>query len=675
MLTKWVIPNNNKDSVEALHQNTGYARFVCEVLVSRGLDTAEKVEMLIQSAATSKLQDPMSFHGMEEAVERIMAAVCFGERICIYGDYDCDGVTSTTLLVSCLREMGADVCFYIPNRFSEGYGMNNKAIDKIHAAETNLILTVDNGISAVAEVEYALSLGMDVVVTDHHAIPDGPLPAVTTINPHLPECGSSFEDICGVGVAFYLACALTKSTPEELLEKYGDIVAFGTVADVMPLVEDNRLFVIKGLQMLKERRMRPGLKALMEIAKVEDRSLSSRTFGFQLGPRVNAAGRMGDAKIAVDMLLNDDYERALEIAHQLDDLNAQRKKIEEDVMKEIDEIIAANPHLIQRRAVVVCGDGWHQGVIGIVAAHLVERYGKPAIVFTAAEGVAHGSGRSIPEISLIEAISACKGHLVRFGGHQQAAGLTLNVDNLETFADALDAFLIGEYPIAPLPSINIDAEIAVEDLSVANVKALSVMEPFGEQNPSPQFAIIGATVVDFDSLSQGKHTKVFFRKGETSFNTLYFNVAPGDFPYQENDVVDILVQLEVGEYRGNEQLSMFLRGIKPTGFDAGEVVEDYEAYSRHIRGMYGEGCDKELLRPSREDIAAAFRLVRGRAMIPTPAEFVYTHIEELSYQKTLVVFDVMVEMGFVQNHGSNYLLADVTTRRNLDDSEILKRLS
>lgn len=675
MLTKWVTPSPDAHRVEQLRQATGYAGFVCETLCGRGIDTKEKIAALTAPIGPRALQDPMSFRGMAEAADRILGAVRLGEKVCVYGDYDCDGVTSTALLVSCLRELGADVSFYIPNRFTEGYGMNTEAVGKLHRAGVDLIVTVDNGISAAAEVDYALRLGMDVVVTDHHSVPAGPLPRVPTVNPHLPGCPSAFKDITGVGVAFYLACALLGKPPFELLEVYGDIVALGSIADVMPLVEDNRIFAVKGIELLRSADKRPAMKALMEVAGAGEQSVSSRTFGFSLGPRVNAAGRMGDATAAVHMMLSGDCGFALAEAKKLDDLNTERKKAEGDIMKEIDAALALSPQLLQRRVVVVSGEGWHQGVIGIVAARLVERCGKPCIVFTEAGGIARGSGRSIPGVSLIEAITACGEHLVRFGGHRQAAGLTAEADKLEAFTAAMDRFCVARYPVMPVPCVAIDAELAVEDLNTANAKALSVLEPFGEQNPVPQFVVSGATVADCDSLSGGKHTKVHFRKGQKTFSAMYFQMAPGDFPYRENDLVDVLVQLEAGEYRGAERLSVFIRGIRPHGFDAGAVLEDFEAYNRHLRGMYGESCGREALLPTREDIAAVFRFVRERGMTPTPPELAFTALAGLSYRKARIIFDVMTELGFVVARGGNYLPGDMSTKRNLDDSKVLAALS
>jgi single-stranded-DNA-specific exonuclease len=617
----------------------------------------------------------MTFHGMREASERIKGAVYLGERICVYGDYDCDGVTSTALLVSCLGNLGANVCYYIPNRFAEGYGMHSGALDKLKEAGVDLILTVDNGISAKSEVDYALGLGMDIIVTDHHAIPDAPLPNVITVNPHLSECGSRFKEISGVGVAFYLACALTGTPPEAVLENYADIVALGSVADVMPLVMDNRVFVIAALRMLKEDSACPGVKALLEVSKADGKTATARTFGFALGPRVNAAGRMGDASPVVDMLLTHSYDLALAEARQLDALNAERKRMEEIVLKEIETELASDPQILRRRVIVVCGEGWHQGVIGIVAARMVEHYGKPCIVFTTDGEIAHGSGRSTVDVSLIDALSACKGCLIRCGGHRQAVGLTAATDMLEALADALDEYLLKIHPVMAIPSVRVDAEISVDEMSIANIRALSYFEPYGEGNPAPMFAVMAATVVDFDSLSQGKHTKVHFRKSQKTFSALYFQMAPGDFPYRANDVVDVLVQFEVGEYRGEDQLSVFVRDIKPHGFDAGFVAADFEAYSRHQCGKYEGDGDKATLLPTKENIAVVFRMMRERALSPTSPEFAYISAGNISFRRILVTFDVMAEMGLIKSNGGNFLLADVTTKRNLAESRILRQLS
>jgi len=676
MLTKWALPNIDPEYINELMNATGCADVVCKVFARSGYDTAEKINTLRTSSVPEKLQDPMSFYGMAEVAERIRGAILMGESICVYGDYDCDGVTSTTILVSCLKNLGADVSFYIPNRFTEGYGMNNAAIDRLKEAGVDLIITVDNGISAVEQVNHALSLGIDVVVTDHHSIPDGALPPVPTVNPHLPQCGSTYKEIAGVGVAFYLACTLTETQPLDLLEVYGDLLALGSVADVMPLTGDNRVFVKKGLKILESGTLRPGFQALMEVAGVENKSLSARTFGFGLGPRINAAGRMDDATDAVHMFLSEDLAFASEKAKTLDALNIERKAIETDIMKEIDEILVKFPNILQRRVIVVSGQGWHQGVVGIVASRLVEQYGKPAIVFASTDGIiAHGSARSVPEISILEAIKAVKHRTEKFGGHSQAAGVTVKVDNLEMFSTELDNFCFNKYPVAPAGSIFVDAEVSIRSLNIANIKALSVLEPFGEGNPAPLFALLGATIVDFDSLSNGKHIKVHLKKGQDTMSALYFNVTPGDFPYRENDVVDLLIQAEVGEYRGDEQLSVFVRAVKPHGFEAEDVVNDFEMYNRHLRGQYWDGCEKTRLLPQREDIAFAFRYIRERGMTPTPSELLYMAFNGLRYQKVLVTLDVMTELGFVEPHGGKYLLGDVSTKRKLEDSKIIQQLS
>ena len=402
---------------------SGLTGLAAKVLAARGVGSmAEASEQL---GARDALFDPFLLRDMDKAVERILAAIRNGERIVVYGDYDCDGVTSTALLTSYLEAVGADVLFYIPDREQEGYGLNNEALDflrEVRGAE--LIITVDNGVSAHAEIAHAREIGLDVVVTDHHQ-PRETLPeAVAVVDPHRPDCPSPFKGLAGVGVAFKLVCALDGDDGSELIEQYGDLTALGTVGDVMPLTHDNRTFVRHGLGQLADS-IRPGIRALIRAAGLEGRALTATNVAFGLVPRLNAAGRMGDVYDALELLLTESETTAAEKAETLCGYNDQRKEIEGQILSEVAARIQQDPSLVRQRAILIDGAGWHHGVIGILCSKLVEKYGRPAFLISTDEKEGRSSGRSIDGVSVIEAVAACGDLLSHYGGHAAAAGFTV----------------------------------------------------------------------------------------------------------------------------------------------------------------------------------------------------------------------------------------------------------
>ena len=674
MFTRWNFPKSNTSEITQLAKETGLPAFVCQLLLARGYTDADKVKTLRESPADT-LPDPFSFKDMDRAVAATRDAIEKNQTICVYGDYDCDGVTSTTILASCLNDMGANVTYYIPDRFSEGYGMNKSAIRKIHAAGTGLIITVDNGISAHDEIAYAHELGMRVIVTDHHT-PRETLPdALAVVDPHREDCTSLFKGLAGVGVAFYFVCALTGVSPAVMLDKYSDILAIGTVADVVPLVEDNRIFVKRGLRKIAENPC-IGVAALSEVAGVGDRVTSS-SLGFSFGPRINAAGRVEHAKSVVKLFMTEDVEYAKTEAARLNQLNLKRKDIEAAITENAIAKLADNPKLLEKRIIVVAGEDWSNGVIGIVASRLTETFGKPAIVLEIKGDVAKGSGRSIEGISLIKAITACSEHLEGYGGHNQAAGLSIRTERIDAFAGALDAFCAKEYPIMPVPAYRIDCVLEPTEATIRNVEALSILDPFGEGNPHPMFCIRNVEILNVQALKEDKHQRVSFKKSSCTFEGMYFQMNSLSMPYSKGDMVDILIELNLGEYRGKPQLTFNIKAMRPAGFDFDLIASEYEQYLRYKRGEYRGEDVKAALYPSRELIGDIYRNLRSKIHSLT-VEGLYSKVDAdtTHFGAVCMAVDVLMELDFVEKLGSVYTLKKgQPNKRNLEESEILRGLA
>ncbi|MDL2247859.1 single-stranded-DNA-specific exonuclease RecJ, partial [Bacteroides sp. OttesenSCG-928-J23] len=487
-IRQWEVAGAGPEQVLALRDATGFSPLLCAVLSARGYAEGQDAQEFLADAA--RLDDPYTLADMDKAVQRIRLALEFGEQICVFGDYDCDGVTSTALLTSYLQSVGARVFYYVPDREKEGYGLNISAVDTLHQMGAQLIITVDNGISAHGEIAHAAALGIDVVVTDHHTPRDTLPQAVAVVNPHRADCPSRCKDLAGVGVAFKLVCALEEAPGEELMEYYGELVSLGTIADVVPLTGENRILARGGLAQMGETHS-PGIMALLEVAGLTGKPVTGESVAFGLVPRINACGRMGPVDDAIELLLTDDVVYATELAQNLNALNEQRKKIEEGILAEIAAMLAREPQLLEERLLLLSGRGWHHGVVGIVAAKLMERYGKPCILFSVDGQEARGSGRSLEGFSLIEAISACSADLTRYGGHILAAGLTLPAGKLDKFVRLMQQYAKDSCPRMPVPKILVDCAVNPSELTVEAVESLAALEPFGEGNRPPLFLLAG----------------------------------------------------------------------------------------------------------------------------------------------------------------------------------------
>lgn len=561
-MRRWVEREIALEKVNQLIAELDIHRLLARILVARGIDTPEKAGKYLEPALKN-LPDPNALAGMAEACSRLTQALLKGERIGVFGDYDVDGVTSSAILVEFLEKLGAQVAVTLPNRLTEGYGLSKAGLERLEAQGVDLIVTVDCGVTAHEEIDLAIEKNIDVIVIDHHTVPVTLPKAVALINPHRSDCTREAEHLCAAGVTFNLCMALRKSLrevgffkdkPEPNLMQLLDLVALGTVADVVPLIEDNRIFVQKGLELIQQG-LRPGIKALLDSAKIEPRKATAGTLGFHIGPRVNAAGRLENAMSALDLLRSKDYLSALMMAGELDAANQERRELERQIVDEaLAEIAGSAEH--QVAFINILGrDSWHPGVVGIVASRLVEKTGKPTIVI-GQKG--KGSGRSISGFHLHEALCAVEETMIGFGGHAHAVGVHINLEDLGLFQDALRDYAAQKLtPEDLVPVIYHDGEIALQDLDENLVERLARAAPFGRSNPEPVFCIRGVQVGELREL-KGGHIKAQIL-GHRPIELIAFGMA--DKKHLFDHKVDLLLTPEINEWLGRRTLQLRVKDL------------------------------------------------------------------------------------------------------------------
>ena len=667
---KWVIPEIDKQIAYKLAEECNVEPFLALMAYSRGY----KDPFALDEFITKDLPDIdiYALPDIEIAADRILKAVENNEKIVIYGDYDCDGVTSTALMYLFLSEMGANVSYYIPSRHDEGYGMHIDAIKRLAEKKTNLIITVDNGISAIEEIDYANSLGIDTVVTDHH-LPKDVLPnAVAVINPHRADCYLDFKDFAGVGVAFILALATSGASPDVLINKYSDLVALGTVADVMPLKSENRGIVWYGLNKIN-RNASTGIKALLAASGAKFGEITAGTLAFTAAPRLNAAGRMGDATRAVELLISNNYSNAMQIAAELDDENAARQKTEQEIATAATEIVLNNK-LYNNRVIVVAGDGWHEGVLGIAAARLAEKFERPTILLSRdnENSPYKGSARTVGDFSIFSAIDSAAELTEKYGGHDKAAGLTILAENLDAFCEKINAY--ANNTDLPIPIINIDCRLnpvaAVPDL----VYTLAPLEPYGTENPKPVFGLFEMKLKSVSAIGGGKHIRIIAEKNNTTVAMVMFGTTKDDFAYNEDDILDFAVTLDVKEYQGKEQLSVFVKDLRKSGRVDDEVISQILLYENYINGTL-DSEDAALLTFNREELIPVYLTVKNGANTPLKVK---NRVNNIIDAKILVMLDVMKELGLVSviGQGDNAKINILNSGKvELENSSILKSLN
>ncbi len=563
---KWVVSDEpDPRLVEELAEATGIPKNVVKILIKRDIATPQEIDRFL-NPKLSDLEDPFTLKGMKEGIERVVKALFDNEKITIYGDYDVDGITATALLYMVLNKLGAQVDFYLPNRLTEGYGLSKDGIDESKSNGVSLIITVDTGITAVEEIKYAKSIGIDVIVTDHHE-PGGEIPkANTIINPKQLACDYKSE-LSGVGVAFKFCQALYRSLNQDEAElwEHLDLVALGTSADIVPLVNENRILTKFGIDQIA-RTTKPGLKSLTFVAGLMGKDISTGQVVFILAPRINALGRLGDAGKAIRLLATRDERMASEIARKLDSENKRRKQIDETTLNEALEQMDQVVDLDSDRAIVLAEEDWHQGVIGIVASRLVERFHLPTVMISIVNGEGKGSARSIPGFHLCEALKECEHLLVRYGGHKYAAGLSIKPDQVEEFRETFVAVsnrILSEEDITP--KMHIDLEIELTDIDDSFMNSLEQFAPFGPQNMRPVFLTRNCEVAGQPYVVGNNHLKMRIRKGDAQFDVIGFGF--GDMARlisARGCLVDVVYVVEYNTYNGVTRKQIRLKDIRLT---------------------------------------------------------------------------------------------------------------
>ncbi len=665
-MKKWEIANIDKELAKELSEECDIDPFVAMIAASRGYDDPSVLDEFISDDLI--FPDPYELTDIGKAAECINDAIENDELIAVYGDYDCDGVTATALLYSYLTGSGARVICRIPDRFSEGYGMNKDGIRELFQKGVSLIVTVDNGICCNEEIDLANELGVKVVVTDHH-LPQEVLPnAVAVVDPHRVDDFSEFKDICGVGVAFNLICALEGTSPEELIEEYGDLVAIGTIGDVMPLVGVNRSFVKAGLNIIKSEK-RLGVSALIKVSGLNNAAFSASRVSFGLVPRINAAGRMGSAERAFRLLVTDDGEEALILAEEIAADNSKRQQIEKEIFDEAQKIIDSTG-FYRDRVIVVAGENWHHGIVGIVASRICEHYGKPAIVLSFDGEIAHGSGRSIEGFSLYDCINSAREYTEKFGGHALAAGLTLKKDNIDVFRSAVNEYARNGENVVQV--LKLDCKLNPAALSLDLVEALDVLQPYGTGNNTPVFGIFGVTLEKFASVAGGKHTKLSFAKGPVSFQAMLFSCGEGAFPFKSGDLLDLAVGLDSNVYNGKEYLSIIIKDYRLAGVNDSSLakeIADYDDFNSLIPADYGR------IAPTREECGLVYKFLSREKISVISAQ--QRFMNELGLAKVKIIIDVFEELGLIEiiKGETDYIaVKNLGSKVNLDDSSVLRRV-
>ena len=593
----WNVSEPGVNAVNALVSG-GYAPLAAMVLASRGIQNLPQAHNYLDCCAP--LPDPFLMTDMDLAAGRVGLAMAQGEKIAVFGDYDVDGITATCLLSDFLRRHGADVVSYIPGRLEEGYGLNPIAIHQLHGEGVKLIITVDCGITAVAEAELCRELGIDLVITDHHECKEILPRAAAIVDPHRPDGGYPHKNLSGVGVAFKLAAALC-GDQEEVLADYADMVCLGTVADVMPLQGENRVFVAKGLQSLAHTK-RPGIAALMAESGCDPKTVSASSIGFMLAPRINAAGRMGQIDLAIELFLTDDPIRAGEVARALCDLNRQRQAVESEIYNQAVSMLPAGQ---PPEAIVLADESWHQGVVGIVASRIAEEYACPAFLICLDGEHGKASSRSHGGFNLFSSLTALAPRLESYGGHELAAGFTITRSNIPEFRRQICALAAGYYQDdTPRTTLDIDCAIPAELLTLHNIESLNVLEPCGNSCPKPVLMMKHLTIERITMVGGGRHMRLRLRSGRYGLNAIYFSANPETASIQPGDVVDVAFTPQINEFRGERSVQMNVLDIRPSC--NAECSADTSGYHALVKGRLTPQTAAALI-PDRAMLAMVWR--------------------------------------------------------------------
>ena len=674
---KYGIWNVSEPEVGAVNTlvSDGYAPLAAMVLASRGIGNAAQAHKYLDCSAP--LPDPLLMTDMDLAVGRVSLALSQHEKIAVFGDYDVDGITSTCLLTDFLRRRGADCISYIPGRLEEGYGLNPIAIHQLHSEGVKLIITVDCGITAVSEAALCKELGIDLVITDHHECKDILPEAAAVVDPHRPDGGYLHKNLSGVGVAFKLAAALCGSQ-EEVLAEYADMVCLGTVADVMPLQGENRVFVTRGLTSLRSTK-RPGIAALMAETGCAPEGVSASTIGFMLAPRINAAGRMGQIDLAVELFLTQDPIRAVAVARALCELNRQRQAVESEIYQ---QAISMLPVGQPPEAIVLADETWHQGVVGIVASRIAEEFSCPAFLICLDGDHGKASSRSHGGFNLFSSLTTLSSLLESYGGHELAAGFTISRSNIPEFRRRICQLAAGFYSDdTPRTQLDVDCAIPAELLTIFNVDSLNVLEPCGNGCPKPVLMMKNLVIDRLQQVGSGRHMRLRLRSGRTSLNAIYFSATPESTFVQQGDVVDIAFTPQINEFRGERTVQMNVLDIRPS------CCADCSPDAAPYRAMQEDRLTADIARilyPDRTTLAMVWRYLAAcgdniqEAPLCLCRKIVRWSGKALSLGQLMVCLDIFRDVGLLQTQRLHkYISIRLTPgpqKADLSESPTLQRL-
>lgn len=685
-MKRWVTAKPNLETVRSLARSCGFTPLAAAALCARGIDTPEAARAFLETDP-AKLHDPMLLPDMAKARDTIRRAIEQGKKIAVFGDYDVDGVTSTCVMTRVLRSLGADVRHYIPDRLSEGYGLSMGAMDRLAQDGIGLIVTVDSGVSAFEEIARARELGMEVVVTDHHECREELPDANAVVNPKRADSIYPFAELAGVGVAFKLASALAGDGQQRaVLEQYADLVALGTVADVMPLVGENRIIVAAGLRRMTETQ-NVGLSMLLHESGQQGKRLTASTISFILAPRINAAGRLGHADMAAELFLTDDPRRAQTLAMALCEQNKQRQATENQILEQALQKLRREYDPLEDQVIVLAGEGWHHGVIGIVSSRICDRYACPTVLIALEDGIGKGSGRSVKGFNLYEALCDSAPLLERFGGHELAAGLTIREENIQQFHENMEVWAREHVnPQELMPILHIDCPIAPEFISTEATRGLDVLEPFGMGNPQPVFSMCDLLVEEITPISSDRHVRLTLSKDGQTYTAMLFGTGQGGCGFAQGNYVDAAFCLEINEYRGRCSVQLVIRDIQ---LSTCEVMADQKILNLYNRFM-SDGAltarEARVLLPERRDLVAVWRYILSRSedgwlSVPDGAlsrRVSWESRREINIGKLLVCLDVFSESRLLSYHFRegqlNIVLKHIEGKADISKSVVLKTL-
>ncbi len=636
-MKKWI----TAAPVDNAEMRREFGDFLGRLMAGRGIRSLEQAQDFF---ACSSLGDPFLLRDMDRAVEIIREALDEGKKITVFGDYDCDGVTATVMLYGYLEAMGAEVDYYIPDR-SEGYGMNIEALKRIIAEGTELVITVDNGISAAEEAQFLQDNGVELVITDHHQPPQDIPVCGACVDPHREDDLSPYKQLCGAGVVLKLLCALEEDE-EFVMEQYAELAAIGTIGDVMPLTGENRYIVRRGIENIQSCQ-NIGIERLLRAAGVAPEKVNSNAIAYSICPRINAAGRMSGADRAARLLMADSPDTAALLAEELEQLNAKRRSAETAVLDEVTTKLENDPKLLSERVLVVSGEGWHHGIIGIVGAKLLERYGKPVFIIGIENGEGRGSARGIDGFSIYKTLEACSDLLTKFGGHPKAGGFSLPSDKIEEFRSRVSSYCHDNYSKMPVYVASADMEVTCRELTAENVELLSRLEPFGEGNRQPVFLLKNCTIRSKRALKDGKYISFEASSGGAVLKFLSFRIPYAEFYAEVGSSVDIMAVAEINEFNGSKSVNLKVQEIRPSDFNEDRFFAAKRVYEELIRG---EGCDGRLaprVIPDREALKGIYDIARkdGARM---SAEDMCVYGSGVNYCMLRIGLDAFAEAGMIK---------------------------